>query len=349
MLPQRTIPSLDSALAARVQSRVDGLTKPPGSLGRIEALALRLAVAQGVERPVARARLLLCAADHGLVAEGVSAWPQDVTALMVRNFLQGGAAANAFARAAGADLVVLDCGVAGDLPEHPLLRRGGLPKGSRNALREDALTQGEVSAALEFGASEAARAVAEGFPIVLLGEMGIGNTSSAALLGAAVTGLPLSDLVGPGAGQSPEGLARKGEILAAAAARRRGPLTPEAALAAFGGLEIAAMAGALIGAAASGGLVVVDGFIATAAALLALRARPEAAPHVVLSHLGAEPGHRRLVEAILAAPGGVEPPLLDLGLRLGEGTGALLALPLVAAAAAMLNEMASLSDLGIGG
>jgi len=332
----------DPGRPARVQAALDAKTKPPGALGRVEALALALAVAEGTDRPRADpACLLLFAADHGLVAEGVSAWPQSVTALMVENFLAGGAAATVFARSVGAEIRVFDAGIATALTDRPGLVRAGIRAGTRNAAREDALTPAEVAAALDFGARAAGTAAADGARVIALGEMGIGNTATAALLGHAVTGIGLDALTGPGAGVPPAGLEAKRAVLARCAARRPGPLTPEDALAAFGGLEIAAMAGALIGAAAAGRAVLVDGFIATTAAALALAARPEARHACLFAHCGAEPGHRLLLDHL-----GATPPLA-LEMRLGEGTGALLALPLLRAAAAMLAEMATLDDLGI--
>ncbi|GMG81059.1 nicotinate-nucleotide--dimethylbenzimidazole phosphoribosyltransferase [Paralimibaculum aggregatum] len=342
MLTDLAITPPPHGLEARIRRAIDLKTKPPGSLGRIEALALRLGLALGSEAPAADpAVLLLFAGDHGLVAEGVSAWPQAVTAQMVANFLAGGAAANAFARAAGAELRLFDAGVAGPLAPAPGLRQAGIRAGTRNAAREDALTAAEVTAALRFGADAALAAAADGAQVIALGEMGIGNSSAAALLGAAVSGIALDRLVGPGAGLGAGGLDAKRAALLRAAARRPGRLAPEAALAAFGGLEIAAMAGAVIGAASAGRAVVVDGFITTAAALAALAARPEARPFCIFAHRSAEPGH----DLLLAHLG--ERPLLDLELRLGEGTGALLALPLIRAAAAMLREMASFADAGV--
>lgn len=343
MLENYRISTPPATLRDEVQAMIDVKTKPPGSLGRIEDLALRIALAQGSKEPNAQAMLLLCAGDHGLVAEGVSAWPSEVTAEMVKNFLNGGAAANVFARAAGAQIRVLDCGVASPLPDHPALIRAGIRQGTRNALREDALEAGEVQAALGFGADMAAQSVDAGAGVIALGEMGIGNTSSASLLAHAVTGLSLDELTGAGAGLDQAGVARKLEVLKAVAARRPGKLSPLDALAAFGGLEIAAMAGALIGAASKGAVVIVDGFIATSAALMALEARPDAEPHVIFAHKGAEPGHRLMLDHLKAEP------LLELGLRLGEGSGALLALPLVTAAVAMLNEMATFESAGVSG
>jgi nicotinate-nucleotide--dimethylbenzimidazole phosphoribosyltransferase len=344
MLDAVRIAAPDLALAETVQHAIDVKTKPPGSLGRIEALALQMALAQGAGAPGADpARLLIFAGDHGLVAEGVSAWPQEVTAQMVLNFLAGGAASTVFARSNGAAVTVVDAGVATVLPDAPGLVRAGIRRGTRNAAVEDALTADEVDRALAFGAGLAAEAVAGGARVIALGEMGIGNTSAATLLAHSVAGLDLGVLTGPGAGLDAAGVDRKLEVLARAASRRPGPLLPLDALAAFGGLEIAAMAGALIGAASARAVVLVDGFIASAAALVALAARPEARLHCVFAHRSREPGHRRILDWLEVEP------LIDLDLRLGEGTGALLALPLLRAACAMLNEMATFESAGVSG
>jgi nicotinate-nucleotide--dimethylbenzimidazole phosphoribosyltransferase len=232
-------------------------------------------------------------------------------------------------------VTVVDAGVATELADAPGLVRAGIRKGTRNACVEDALTAAEVARALAFGAGLAAEAVADGAKVIALGEMGIGNTSAATLVAHAVAGIDLGVLTGPGAGLDAHGVDRKLGVLARAAARRPGPLEAADALAAFGGLEIAAMAGALIGAASRGAVVLVDGFIATSAALAALAARPEARSCCVFAHRSKEPGHRTMLDWL-----GVE-PLIDLDLRLGEGTGALLALPLLRSACAMVNEMAT--------
>lgn len=343
MLSDLTIANPDEALGARVQGAIDSKTKPPGSLGRIEMLALQLALAQGTDAPVADpAHLLIFAGDHGLVAEGVSAWPQEVTAQMVLNFLAGGAAANVFARTHNVELTVVDAGVAADLPDTPALKRVGIRRGTRNAAGEDALTPGEVSEALRYGAVLARQTALDGAKVIALGEMGIGNTAAAALLAHAVAGLDLETLTGPGAGLDSDGVARKHEILLRTAARR---LTAgaEDALAAFGGLEIACMAGAVIGAAAARTPVLIDGYISTAAALVALDARPEAAPYTLFAHRSHEPGHRLMLEHLSARP------ILDLDLRLGEGTGALLAVPVLRAACAMLSDMATFESAGVSG
>lgn len=341
MLPDLSIPAPDEALRARVRAAIDAKTKPPGSLGRIERLAEQIAVAQGTEAPSTSARLFICAGDHGLVAEGVSAWPQEVTAAMVQNFVAGGAAANVFARTVGAEVTVVDAGIATPLAGAPGLIRAGIRAGTRNAALEDALTRAEVEAALAFGARLGQEAAGDGTRVIALGEMGIGNTATAALLTQALTGAPLAEIVGPGAGVGPGGIDAKRAILERTVARRPGRLSPAEALAAFGGLEIAVLAGILIGGAAASAVVVVDGFIASAAALAALGARPEAAHACIFAHRSREPGHRAILDALNADP------LLDLDMALGEGTAALLALPLLTAAAAMLREMATFDSAGI--
>ena len=334
----------DQDRAERVQQAIDMKTKPPGSLGDIEKLALQMAIAQKTDNPVADpARLLLFAGDHGLVEEGVSAWPSEVTAQMVLNFLAGGAAANVFARSNGLEISVVDAGVIADLPDHPDLYRANIRKGTRNALKENALTLEETSAALVFGEELAGDEVSVGTKVIALGEMGIGNTSSASLLAHAIEGIPLDILTGPGAGLDGEGVNRKLEILKNTAARRPGKLEPMDALCAFGGLEIACMTGALIGATQADAVVLVDGFIATSAALCALRMHPELARNVVYAHKSKEPGHKAMLEALEATP------LLDLELRLGEGSGALLAYPLLRGACAMLNEMATFESANVSG
>ena len=335
---------MDEDRAARVQEAIDMKTKPPGSLGAIERLALQIAVAQKTDNPVADpARLLLFAGDHGLVEEGVSAWPSEVTAQMVLNFLAGGAAANVFAKSNGLDISVIDAGVMADLPDHPDLYRANIRKGTRNALKENALTLEEVSAAIVFGEELASDEVSVGTKVIALGEMGIGNTSSAALLAHAIEGIDLKILTGPGAGLDGEGVNKKLEILKQTAARRPGRLDPMDALCAFGGLEIACMTGALIGAAQANAVVLVDGFIATAAALCALKMHPELATNVIYAHKSKEPGHKAMLEVLNAEP------LLDLELRLGEGSGALLAFPLLRSACAMLNEMATFESANVSG
>lgn len=344
MLNSYKIRPHDSALSDKVQNAINSKTKPPGSLGRIEEMALKIALCQNTESPNCDpAQLFIFAGDHGITAEGVSAWPSEVTTQMVLNFLSGGAAANVFARTNNVGITVVDAGVIGDLPDDKNLKRANIRKGTRNALVEDALTSQELESALAFGAQLASEAVQNGAKTILLGEMGIGNTSAATLLAHGIEGISIETLTGPGAGLDKNGVDHKIEILKKAAQRKPGNLSPLEAMAAFGGLEIACIAGALIGAASAGAVVLIDGFIASSAALCALRARPEAANYTIFSHRSKEPGHAAMMAAIDSEP------LIDLDLRLGEGTGALLALPLLRNACAMVNEMATFESAGVSG
>lgn len=342
MLKNHLIQPINSDLLDEVQHAINIKTKPPGSLGKIESLALAMAGAQNTNSPSADpARLFIFAGDHGLTAEGVSAWPSEVTTQMVLNFLSGGAAANVFAKTNNVELTIVDAGIAGDLPPHENLVAANIKKGTDNAMVEDAMSAQELDAILNFGAELAIKAADAGTKVILLGEMGIGNTSSATLLANAIEGIDIETLTGPGAGLDKEGVSRKIETLKKVAARKSGKLTALEALQAFGGLEIAMMAGAAIGAASKNCVVLVDGFIASSAALCALRARPEIAPYLVFSHKSNEPGHKAMMGAIN------NEPLLDLDLRLGEGTGALLALPLLRNACAMLKDMATFESAGV--
>ena len=337
--PHPAIAPLDRTGEASLRARIDGKAKPPGSLGRIEELALQLGLIARREEPRAdSAVLLVFAGDHGMTASGVSQYPPEVTGAMVRTFLAGRASANAFAAATGARLRVIDAGVAADLPPHPGLTDAKIARGTRDAACASAMSREQAIRALTRGGEIATQEISAGADVIAIGEMGIGNTASAALLAHRLAPAPLADCVGTGAGQSDEGLARKRAVLARAAARSNAT-APLDVLAEFGGFEIAMMAGAVIGAAASRRPVVVDGFISSTAALLAVRLCPAARDYCVFAHRSAERGHGRVLEAMQAAP------LLDLGMRLGEGTGALLALPLLRAAARLLVDVASLDDV----
>jgi nicotinate-nucleotide--dimethylbenzimidazole phosphoribosyltransferase len=270
------IPPVDRALEPRLRARVDGKAKPPGALGRIEDLAVQLGLIRNSLAPrVERVVLLVFAGDHGLTEEGVSRYPASVTAAMVATFLAGRASVNAFAAAAGVEIKVVDAGVAAELPAHPDLVAAKVRAGTRNAVREAALTPAEVDAALARGAELAASAIADGADAIAIGEMGIGNTASAALIMHRLAPAPLDQCVGAGAGQDEAGMARKRAALARAAARSAAT-EPREVLSEFGGCEIAMMAGALLGAAAQRRPVLVDGFIASAAALAAIRLAPAA-------------------------------------------------------------------------
>lgn len=322
-----------------LQAAIDGKTKPVGALGRIETLAAQIARLQGSLSPrMERCRLTIFAGDHGIAAEGVSAYPQAVTRQMVLNFLAGGAAANVMARALGVEVAVVDTGVVGEPVAHPALLSRRIRAGTRSFLVEPAMRNEECAEALAAGEAIGANSPGEA---AAFGEMGIGNTSSAALVLAKLTGLPLDLLVGRGTGVEGPALAKKRDILNRASARTPVRLSPEVALREFGGFEIAAMAGAMIGAAEAGKLVIVDGFIVTVASIVALGLRPEIRKALVFAHVSAEAGHRPALNWLHAET------LLSLDLRLGEGTGALLAWPIVKAAAAMLREMASFESAGV--
>jgi nicotinate-nucleotide--dimethylbenzimidazole phosphoribosyltransferase len=337
------VPAIDRSREPALRAKLDGQAKPPGSLGRLEELAVRIALVQGTNQPrIGPVSLLIFAGDHGLTEEGVSAYPPAVTGAMVRTFLSGRASANALARAVGVEIEVIDAGIAAELPPHPALRVEPVRRGTRNAAREPALTADEVADAIGRGAAAADRSVDAGADALAFGEMGIGNSASAALLMHRLLPAPLRLCIGAGAGQDEAGMDRKRAALERAAARSAAT-DPLDVLAQFGGCEIAMMTGAFLGGAARGRVILVDGFIASAAALAAIRLRPEVSDYLVFAHRSAERGH-----ATLLAELGVE-PLLDLGMRLGEGTGAILAVPLLRAAARLMSEVASLDGVLAGG
>lgn len=332
--------AVDDAFAHGIESELAAKTKPPGSLGELETLAARIARVQRRSAPaIEHAQVLVFAGDHGIVVEGVSAYPSAVTAQMVHNFLAGGAAICVLARQFDAALTVIDAGVASALPAHPRLLDRKLGMGSANFARAHAMSEAQCLAALRAGIE-----IAEGLApngAVILGEMGIGNTTSAAALMYALTGLPAADCVGRGTGANDAMLLRKIAVIEAAVARHGVGAHALETLARFGGFEIAMMTGAMLGAAARRQIVIVDGFIATAAAAIALRLAPALHDYCVFAHVSAEAPHRRWLQWLDTRP------LLDLGLRLGEGSGAILALPLLHAAAAILREMATFASAGV--
>ena len=334
-----TIRPPDAAVAARLRARIDAQAKPPGALGRLEALAVQVGAIQGREAPrMDRIAAYIFAGDHGMAALGVSAYPSSVTAAMVATFLAGRASVNALARACDVEVKVVDAGVDADLPTHPDLIAAKVRRGSRDASVEAALAPEELTSALQRGVELARAAADSGVDALILGEMGIGNTAASALICHRLAPAPLDACIGSGAGHDAAGLARKAEVIGRAAART-GAAEPFEVLRQFAGLEIAMMAGAVLGGASSGRVVVVDGFISSAAALAAVRLAPEALGCCVFAHRSAERGHRLLLDALGAEP------LLDLGLRLGEGTGGVLAAPLLRAAVRMAGEVASLEDV----
>ncbi|MEZ5702587.1 MAG: nicotinate-nucleotide--dimethylbenzimidazole phosphoribosyltransferase [Burkholderiaceae bacterium] len=327
------------ALAARLRHRLDNKTKPLGSLGRIEALALRIGLILGSEDPVLQApQLVVFAADHGLAARGVSAYPSDVTWQMVENFLAGGAAVSVLARQHGIGLTVVDCGVRHDFAPRAGLVVSKVAPGTADALEAPAMSPAQCASAVANGV-----ALVKGLAgnALLLGEMGIGNTSAAALLMSRLTGLDIVDCTGAGTGLDAQAVQRKVGILQAVLQRHADARDPMAALAALGGFEIATMVGAVLQAAAERRVIVVDGFIASSAVLVASELQPAVLQRCVFAHRSGERGHALMLAHLKAEP------LLDLGLRLGEGSGAAMAWPLLQSACAILREMASFESAGV--
>jgi nicotinate-nucleotide--dimethylbenzimidazole phosphoribosyltransferase len=335
----------DPAAADEVAALQGTLTKPPGSLGRLEGVSVRLgAIARRCPPPVpAPAAVAVFAGDHGVVAEGVTPWPQEVTAQMVANFCGGGAAVNVLARHVGADVLVVDVGVAGELPDMPGLRQVKVRAGTGNIAVEPAMTAAELGRALDVGAQAASDLVGLGARCLLTGDMGIGNTTPSAALIAAFTHLPAAAVTGRGTGIDDERLAMKIKVVAQAVGRLGADEPPAVVLAEVGGLEIAALAGFIVGGAAAGVPVVLDGVIAGAAALSAVAMVPAAGGYLFAGHRSSEPGATVALEHL-----GLE-PLIDLELRLGEGSGACLALPILQAAAKITHEMASFGAAGVSG
>jgi len=345
LLPELPVVApLERGLEAKLREKIDHKTKPPGSLGRLEALALQLGLIQSSLTPViARPTLIVFAGDHGIVAEGVSPYPQAVTVQMVANFVAGGAAINAFSGVAGMALEVVNAGVAGDLRALASVIDMPIGPGTRNFADQPAMTREQALRAIAAGAMRARHHAALGSNVIGFGEMGIGNTSSAACLMSRLCDLPIDACVGRGTGLDDAGLARKRAVLAAALARHPASIDPVEVLATFGGFEIAMMTGAFLGAAAQRMTILVDGFIASSALLVAARIAPAVLDYCVFAHQSDESGHQQLLAHFKAQP------LLALGLRLGEGTGAALALPLLRAASAFMEQMASFDTAGVSG
>ncbi|HEV7525401.1 MAG TPA: nicotinate-nucleotide--dimethylbenzimidazole phosphoribosyltransferase [Acidimicrobiia bacterium] len=337
----RRITSVDESARADAIARHEQLTKPSGSLGRLEALGAQLAAVSGKCPPPipARPAVAVFAGDHGVVAAGVTPWPQEVTAQMVANFAAGGAAINVLARHTGASVHVVDAGVASDISHLAGVRHYKVRPGTDDLSRGPAMTTADACDALDVGARVAAELVAAGHDLLVTGEMGIGNTTAAAALIACFTGDEPAAVTGRGTGIDDAMLVHKQEVVAHATARARRWLDPVSVLAEIGGLEIAALAGFIVGGAAAGVPVVVDGVITCAALLVADAIVPGVRDRCIAGHRSVEPG----ASAALSYLGLV--PLVDLDLRLGEGTGGCLAIPLVQCAAAVLSEMATFADL----
>ena len=334
-LPDLSHPALSQSL----QRMLDQKTKPLGSLGRLESLALQLGEILGTESPrLEQPQLVVFAGDHGLAARGVSAYPSDVTWQMVENFLAGGACVSVLARQHGIALTVVDCGVRHDFAPRPGLLDYKVAYGTADALEQPAMSSFECERAVAQG-----RAVVKSLPgnVLLLGEMGIGNTSAAALLMARLTGLDIADCTGVGTGLDEAGLQRKIAVLAQVLERHAGVTDPLEALAAFGGFEMATMLGAVLQAAEERRVIVVDGFITSAVLLVAHALQPLVLQRCVFAHRSGERGHSLMLHHMGAQP------LLDLGLRLGEGSGGALAWPLLQSACLVLREMASFASAGV--
>lgn len=334
--------ALDADCRTQALARQAQLTKPPGSLGALEALAVRLAALQHSARPtVDRVWISVFAADHGVAAEGVSAFPQAVTGEMVRNFASGGAAISVLARALGATLEVVNLGTVNDPGEIATVRRAIIAASTANLCEHSAMTPAQLQQALAAGAASVAAARAADAQLFIGGEMGIANTTSAAALACALLGLPAAELVGAGTGLDDAGIAHKVAVVQRALQCHAVATLSLEQLRCLGGFEIAALTGAYITAAQAGLPILVDGFITTAAALTAVRINPGVRDWLLFAHRSHERGHARLLQAMQADP------LLDVGLRLGEASGAAAAVPLLRLACALHNEMATFAQAGV--
>jgi nicotinate-nucleotide--dimethylbenzimidazole phosphoribosyltransferase len=337
------IEPVDPAWLVRAQERLDSLTKPPGSLGRLEELAARyVAIRQDPWPELQRKWVVVFAADHGVVAEGVSAFPQDVTFQMVYNFLRGGAGINVLARYAQARVEVVDIGVNHDFAEAPELISRKVAYGSRNMAREPAMTRDEALRALLVGVERSEAATAAEVDLIAAGDMGIGNTTPASALASVFTGRLASTVTGRGTGIEDQVWQHKVAVInRALALHHPDPSDPLGALAAVGGLEIAGIAGLILGSAAARRPVLLDGFIASAGALVAAALAPAATDYLIAAHRSVEPGHQSVLEHLKLNP------LLNLNLRLGEGTGAALGMLLVEASLKIYREMATFAEAGV--
>ena len=328
-------------LKEQLKHKIDFKTKPLGALGLLESLALQVGQIQNTLTPeLKKPTILVFAADHGLADEGVSPYPKEVTWQMVMNFVAGGAAINVFCRQNGINLKVVDAGVDFDFPDGVAVINAKIARGSRNMRHEPAMTAEECSAAVQKGRELVKPEAESGCNIIGFGEMGIGNTSASSLLMHRFLNIPIEECTGAGTGSHGEQLTRKMQILKEVS-EKYDPKTPEETLATFGGLEIAMMVGSMLEAHDQGMILLIDGFIATAAALTAIRMNPEVRDNCVFCHSSNERGHKQMLEQLDARP------MLHLDLRLGEGTGAALALPLVQAAVNFLNEMSSFESAGV--
>ena len=334
---------IDTQAVEQAQARQQQLTKPAGSLGRLESLAVQLAGLQGQVKPnLDQVWIAIFAGDHGVVAEGVSAFPQEVTGQMLLNFVSGGAAISVLARQLGARLEVVDLGTVTPTLNLPGVRHLNIGAGTANFVQGSAMTRAQGELALQAGRDSALRAVAAGAQLFIGGEMGIGNTTAASALACALLDCPVGQLTGPGTGLDPAGVNHKAQVIERALALH-GAQRSDALQTLFnlGGFEIAALVGAYLACAQEGVAVLVDGFICSVAALLAVRLNPQARPWLLFGHRGAEPGHRHVLETLAAEP------VLELGLRLGEGSGAALAVPVLRLACDLHGQMATFAEAAV--
>ena len=339
------IPDFDVKSAGQAQQRQNTLTKPSGSLGRLETLSIQLAGICGVSRPTfPRKAVIVMAGDHGVTEEGISAYPSEVTGEMVINFLNGGAAINVLARQANARVIVVDMGVAADFEKITGLIDHKIARGTQNMHKGPAMDRWQAEESIRLGMKVVESEIARGLDILAIGEMGIGNTTPSSAITAVYTGLPVRQITGRGTGLDDSGFFHKVEIIEQSIALNRpDPSDALDVLSKVGGFEIGGLAGLILGAAAHRIPVLLDGFISGAAALLAVGLAPRVKPFLIASHLSVEAGHRAVLESLSLRP------LLELDLRLGEGTGAALAFHLVDAAVNTLNDMATFSEAGVSG
>jgi nicotinate-nucleotide--dimethylbenzimidazole phosphoribosyltransferase len=340
--PLFDVPAPKQELASALQHKIDRKTKPLGALGQLEVMARQIGLIQQTLTPrLTNPQFVVFAGDHGAAKVGVSAYPQEVTWQMVENFLAGGAGINVFARQSGLGLSVVDAGVAHDFGARPGLINAKVGPGTRNYVEEAAMSAAECATAMQHGAEIVETLAKQGCNVIGFGEMGIGNTASASLITHCLAGVPLAGCIGRGTGLDDAGLQHKRELLEKALTRAGELHEPLAVLAEFGGFEIAMMTGAMLAAARAGMVLLIDGFIVGSAALVASRLAPHFTAYCIFCHRSVEPGHRTQLAAMDADP------LIDLRLRLGEGTGAALAYPLVLAAVNFLDEMASFESAGV--
>ena len=336
------IQATDKSLQEAIQQKIDNLNKPKGSLGRLEALALQIClIQQTLEPSLAHPCHLLLGGDHGIEREGVSVSPREVTWQQMINFTHGGGGVNIFCRQHGFKLRIVDVGVDYDFAGIDGIIDRKIARGTRNFLYEPALTEAESDQAIQTGCELVDECVAEGCQIISIGEMGIANTSPSSIWMHLFTGIPLAECIGAGAGLNSEGITHKYEVLSKAVANYQATTHHSSSVTYFGGYEMVAAIGAMLRAAEKHLVVLVDGFIMTACALAAIRLYPATQDYMIFTHCGDESGHRRMLEAIGAQP------LLQLGLRLGEGTGALCAFPIINSAVRMINEMNNFENANI--